>query len=53
LEGAVRAAGGTARVGERASATFSTSEAERQIIERLKAAFDPDGVLNPLPWQRS
>jgi FAD/FMN-containing dehydrogenase len=53
LEGAVRAAGGTARVGERASATFSTSEAERQIIERLKAAFDPDGTLNPLPWQRS
>jgi hypothetical protein len=52
-EEAVRAVGGTVRVGEGASATFSTTAAERQIIERLKAAFDPDGKLNPLPWQRS
>jgi FAD/FMN-containing dehydrogenase len=29
----------------------STNPIERQIIERLKATFDPDGVLNPLPWQ--
>src|SRR6185369_10048632 len=53
LEEAVRAVGGTLRVGEGAAATFSTTAAERQIIERLKAVFDPDGVLNPLPWQRS
>lgn len=30
---------------------FSTTPAERQIIERLKAAFDPDRRLEPLPWQ--
>lgn len=30
----------------------STNPAERQIIERLKAAFDPDGTLAPLRWQR-
>lgn len=29
---------------------FSTTPAERQIIERLKHAFDPDPKLNPLPW---
>jgi glycolate oxidase FAD binding subunit len=53
VESAVKAAGGTVRFGEGDAATFSTTDAERQIIERLKAAFDPDGTLNPLPWQRS
>ena len=53
VEEAVKAVGGTVRVGEGALATFSTTAAEREIIERLKAAFDPDGKLNPLPWQRS
>lgn len=32
---------------------FSTNPTERQIIERLKMAFDPDGKLTPLPWQIS
>ena len=30
---------------------LSTTPAERQIIERLKRAFDPDRKLVPLPWQ--
>jgi hypothetical protein len=30
---------------------FSTNPVERQIIEKLKLAFDPDGKLTPLPWQ--
>lgn len=30
---------------------LSTTPAERQIIERLKRAFDPDNTLNPLPWR--
>jgi hypothetical protein len=30
---------------------FSTNPVERQIIEKLKLAFDPDGKLIPLPWQ--
>jgi hypothetical protein len=29
---------------------LSTSPAERQIIERLKFAFDPEKKLDPLPW---
>jgi FAD/FMN-containing dehydrogenase len=29
---------------------LSTTPAERQIIQRLKAAFDPENKLNPLPW---
>jgi hypothetical protein len=29
----------------------STNPVERRIIERLKAAFDPDNRLSPLPWQ--
>jgi hypothetical protein len=41
----------TAVVGTITAAT-STTAAERQIIERLKAAFDPDGNLASLPWQR-
>lgn len=49
---AVAAAGGTVRFGAGAEVEFSTNPAERQIIERLKAAFDPDGQLTPLPWQR-
>jgi hypothetical protein len=28
----------------------STNAVERQIIERLKRAFDPDNNLTPLPW---
>jgi len=28
----------------------STNPIERQIIERLKVAFDPESKLNPLPW---
>jgi len=32
---------------------LSTTPAERQIIERLKVAFDPDRKLNPLPWPTS
>ena len=31
---------------------LSTTPAERQIIERLKRAFDPENKLNPLPWRR-
>ena len=33
-----------------APAAASTNPAERRIIEELKAAFDPDGNLAPLPW---
>jgi len=32
---------------------LSTNRGERQIIERLKNAFDPDVTLQPLPWQNS
>ena len=32
---------------------LSTTPEERQIIERLKRAFDPENTLNPLPWRRS
>ena len=50
---AASAVGGTVRFGSSAaSLDVSTNPAERQIIERLKAAFDPDRRLNPLPWQR-
>ncbi|HZL36785.1 MAG TPA: FAD-binding oxidoreductase [Tepidisphaeraceae bacterium] len=34
-----------------ALADLSTNPIERQIIERLKLAFDPDSKLNPLPWR--
>jgi hypothetical protein len=37
--------------GDLSLAELSTNPIERQIIERLKHAFDPDGTLNPLPWQ--
>jgi FAD/FMN-containing dehydrogenase len=33
------------------SLDISTNPVERQIIERLKDAFDPDGTLSPLPWR--
>lgn len=53
LRADVSAVGGTVRFGVApASLDVSTKPAERQIIERLKAAFDPDNRLNPLPWQR-
>jgi FAD/FMN-containing dehydrogenase len=45
LQDAATAVGGTI------TAVTSTTAVERQIIERLKAAFDPDGNLAPLPWQ--
>ena len=32
-------------------AVASTNPVERRIIERVKAAFDPDEKLSPLPWQ--
>jgi hypothetical protein len=49
----VTSASGNVRFGSSASALdVSTNPAERQIIERLKAAVDPGNRLNPLPWQR-
>jgi len=30
---------------------LSTTPSEREIIQRLKRAFDPDSALEPLPWQ--
>jgi FAD/FMN-containing dehydrogenase len=53
---AARRCGGTAvACGDASSpldapAVASTNPAERRIIEQLKAAFDPDGKLVPLPW---
>jgi len=33
---------------------FETADdGQRQLLERLKKSFDPDGKLVPLPWQRS
>ena len=52
LTAAAATVGGAVRFGAGASAEFSTNPSERQIIERLKAAFDSDGNLPPLPWQR-
>jgi FAD/FMN-containing dehydrogenase len=53
LKGAITVVGGTARFGAGPDdVDFSTNPGERQIIERLKTAFDPDNRLNPLPWQR-
>ena len=51
LRDAAARVGGTVRFGAGRSLDVSTNPAERQIIERLKAAFDRDGRLNPLPWQ--
>jgi hypothetical protein len=53
---AARRCGGTAVACGDASAPLdapavaSTNPAERRIIGQLKAAFDPDGNLAPLPW---
>jgi hypothetical protein len=43
--------GGSVRFGDGEDFDISTNPAERQIIERLKTAFDPDNRLRPLPWQ--
>jgi hypothetical protein len=49
----VQRLGGTVRFGSStADLDISTNPAERQIIERLKAAFDPGNRLEPLTWQR-
>ena len=48
---AAKSLGGQVRVGDSETLDISTNPAERQIIERLKAAFDPDNRLRPLPWQ--
>jgi hypothetical protein len=48
-----RESGGRVAFGnDSASLDLSTTAAERQIIERLKTAFDPDNRLQPLPWLR-
>jgi FAD/FMN-containing dehydrogenase len=53
LREAANSLGGSARFGSTAlDLDVSTNPAERQIIERLKTAFDPDNRLEPLPWQR-
>lgn len=45
--------GGAVRFGADADhLDISTNPGERQIIERLKQAFDPENRLHPLPWQR-
>ena len=56
IRAAAATSGGTLRLiradaGAGATIDFSTNPVERQIIEQLKQAFDPDGKLNPLPWQ--
>jgi hypothetical protein len=53
LRDAATSVGGTVRFGSSADdLDISTNPGERQIIERLKAAFDPNNRLQPLPWQR-
>ena len=52
----VQSAGGTLKLFRGAYGPIldlSTTPAERQIIERLKVAFDPGHKLNPLPWPNS
>jgi hypothetical protein len=54
IRNAISTAGGTLKLfagSYGAPIELSTTAAERQIIERLKFAFDPNGKLNPLPWQ--
>lgn len=41
---------GTSHMAATSLLDCSTNPVERQIIERLKLAFDPDGTLDPLPW---
>jgi hypothetical protein len=54
LKSLAQSLGGSAKFGSSAAdLDVSTNPAERQIIERLKAAFDPDDKLEPLPWHRS
>lgn len=43
--------GGSVRFVDIDSLDVSTNPAERQIIERLKQAFDPENRLRPLPWR--
>jgi len=53
---AIAAVGGTLKLFRGAFGPIldlSTTPAERQIIERLKVAFDPERKLNPLPWPTS
>jgi FAD/FMN-containing dehydrogenase len=53
IRDAVAAVGGQVRFGASPDdLDVSTNPGERQIIERLKTAFDPDNRLQPLPWQR-
>jgi glycolate oxidase FAD binding subunit len=53
LRDAAKSVGGQVRFGSSSDdLDVSTNPAERQIIERLKTAFDPDNRLQPLPWQR-
>jgi hypothetical protein len=47
FSGAAQASNDTAAPPE----VTSTNPVERRIIERLKAAFDPETRLSPLPWQ--
>jgi FAD/FMN-containing dehydrogenase len=49
LQGTIKLSGGM--FGKLISVTTTT--AERHLLERLKAAFDPDNRLNPLPWTAS
>ena len=53
LRRAATSAGGSvtfAGIAGAAALEFSTTPVQRRIIERLKAAFDPEGRLEPLPW---
>jgi hypothetical protein len=52
LLAAANAIGGTVRIHKNGKLVeASTNPQERKIIEQLKAAFDPDGLLSPLPWK--
>ncbi len=54
VRAAAEGVGGSVRVRRGSSIgpflDVSTNVVERQIIERLKRAFDPDEKLTPLPW---
>jgi FAD/FMN-containing dehydrogenase len=39
------------RASSKPSIEFTTTPAERALLERLKRSFDPDNTLAPLPWQ--